>query len=372
MMTARVIVPGDVSTSRPMSDSNTTQIGVGTLERLPKWMNLIPMIAQWLWLALIHRSLTLPSAANPGLTCGGLVGDGKIEYFDMMGSAARAVTAAYISVENQGSASLGPALAAMRDAGLDFPVIAKPDLGWCGFGVRLVRNRVELESYLSAYPRGERLVIQRFVTFEGEAGLYYMRRPGAARGRIEGLLLRSFPRVTGNGVHTIAQLMDRDLRLQRLGRDGQSEPCCDTTRIPPAGEVVRVATIGSTRVGGLYCDGTALVTEELTDALEYIARDMKDFHAGRFDIRYESIGALRAGRGFVIIEVNGAGSEAVQAWDPGLSLRQAYRIVFEKQRRIFEIGNAMRRRGHKPVGLRELARHYFRQHRLIRRYPPSN
>jgi biotin carboxylase len=86
------------------------------------------------------------------------VGDGKLEYFDMMGPVARSVTAAYAFVDNIGAGSLETALAAMRDAGLDFPVIAKPNLGWCGFGVRLVRDRAELQDYLCAYPLGERLV----------------------------------------------------------------------------------------------------------------------------------------------------------------------------------------------------------------------
>jgi hypothetical protein len=142
--------------------------------------------------------------------------------------------------------------------------------------------------------------------------------------------------------------------------------------VPQAGEVVRVSTIGSTRVGGLYRDGSALITEELTEALDAIARDMTDFHVGRFDVRYESAGALRAGRGFSIIEVNGAGSEAVHAWDPRFTLRQAYAIVFAKQRRIFEIGAAMRRKGHPAVSARSLIHHYLRQQRLIRRYPRSN
>ena len=46
---------------------------VGRLERLPKWLNLIPMIAQWLWLSLRYGSWTLPGAANPRITAGGLV-----------------------------------------------------------------------------------------------------------------------------------------------------------------------------------------------------------------------------------------------------------------------------------------------------------
>jgi len=77
---------------------------------------------------------------------------------------------------------------------------------------------------------------------------------------------------------------------------------------------------------------------------------MKGFHVGRFDVKFESLASLCAGTGFTIIEVNGAGSEAVHAWDPSLTLRQAYRIIFDKQRRLFAIGDEMRRRGHAPVG----------------------
>ena len=69
---------------------------VGRFEQLPKWLNLVPMVLQWMWLGLRHRSFTLPSAVNPGITSGGLVGEGKMEYFAAMGETARAATAAHV------------------------------------------------------------------------------------------------------------------------------------------------------------------------------------------------------------------------------------------------------------------------------------
>ena len=57
----------------------------GMLERMPKWLICIPLALQWLWLALRYQSLTLPTIANPAITAGGLVGEGKLEYFDGMG-----------------------------------------------------------------------------------------------------------------------------------------------------------------------------------------------------------------------------------------------------------------------------------------------
>jgi hypothetical protein len=329
------------------------------------------MVSQWLWLSLLYRSASLPSTVNPAVLAGGLVGEGKLDYFETMGPRALAHTAAFTSIVNHGPEGMIAALAALSAAGLAYPIIAKPDIGWCGFGVRLVRNDVELKAYLSLYPRGERIILQRFVTHEGEAGLYYVRRPDEPTGRLTGLLLRHFPRVQGDGARSIADLIAANPRLCRLGRDGLSEPCCDIAAIPAAGEIVRLSTIGSTRVGGLYEDATPIITKGMTAALDAIAQDMKDFHVGRFDVRYDTLDLLRAGD-FTIIEVNGAGSEAVHAWDPKFTLREAYSIVFAKQRMLFEIGDTMRRRGHRPIGLRKLADLHFRQQRLIKRYPMSN
>lgn len=358
----------------PMEGPPTVPPGarMGRLERLPKWLNLVPMVAQWVWLSLCHRAITLPSCANPAITSGGMVGEGKLEYLDTMGPLARAACAVTTSFVNGGADPSMAAESAMARAGLTYPVVLKPDLGWCGFGVRLVPDRASLEAYAATFPVGERVVVQAHVRDEGEAGLFYVRHPGKPHGRLIGVLLRHAPSVVGDGHRTIAQLMAASPRLRRLGRDGLSEAGCDTARVPGAGEVVPVTTVRSTRVGGLYEDGTRHITPELTRAIDRIALDMDNFHMGRFDVKFTDLAALRAGRGLTVIEVNGAGSEAVHAWDPSLTLRQAYGIIFRKQRELFAIGDEMRRRGHKPVGLVALLRLHLRQQRLIQRYPPSN
>jgi len=294
-----------------------------------------------------------------------------MEYLALMGERARAATASTTSVNIVGPGALADVQAAMARQGLCYPVVVKPDLGWCGFGVRRIDGCDALARYVGGFPLGERLVLQEWLGSEGEAGLFYLRQPGAPAGELIGVLLRHFPRVVGDGVHTVAQLMAADPRACRLGRDQASEPSCDVERIPVRGELVRIASVSSTRVGGGYEDGTKHLTLKLQRAVDEIACDMGDFHAGRFDVKYDDLAALRAGH-FRIIEVNGAGSEAVHAWDPRLSLPQAYRIIFDKQRRLFAIGSDMRRRGHKPVGWRSLLRHWLHQRALIRRYPPSN
>lgn len=342
------------------------------MERLPKWAIVIPLIAQWVLLSLRYRATVLPSAANPAITSGGLVGEGKMEYFRCMGAHARSRTACHDSFIVQPERADADAAACMARAGLAFPIIAKPDLGWCGFGVRRIDTPSGLAEYLAGYPPGERLMLQTYLPWEGEAGVFYVREPGQASGRLLGLALRDFPRVTGDGQRSVDQLVARDPRLRRLTGDPLHRVEYRGEQVPRPGQVLRLATIGSTRVGGLYRDGQALITPQLTRAIDAIARDMEEFHFGRFDLRYQSAEALMAGQGFLIIEVNGAGSEAIEAWDPATGPFAAYARIMRKQALLFRIAAANRARGFRSMGLAELARLHFRQQRLIPRYPPSN
>lgn len=342
------------------------------LERMPKWLICVPLVVQWLWLSLRFGGPTVPSAANPCLTSGGLVGEGKLEYFRGMGPLARSVTAAHCAVFNDGTATPASLRHAMEGSGLAFPVVAKPDLGLCGYGVRLLHGMAELQAYLAAFPAGETVVLQRYLPQEGEAGIFYARDPRTQQGRIIGLALRYFPRVTGDGRRTVAELVAADPRARRIARSPRHQCSVPPDSVPAAGQQVRLATIGSTRVGGLYRDGAALITPELVRAVDAVARDMPEFHFGRFDVRYDSLRELAAGRGFTIMEINGAGSEAIEAWDPDTGVVQGFRRVFAKQRLLFAIGAAQRKAGVEPIGLLALARLNRRQNRLVARYPPSN
>jgi hypothetical protein len=343
----------------------------GALERLPRWLICVPLVAQWLWLGLRYRSLTLPTAANPAITSGGLVGEGKLEYFRGAGAVAQAAFARHIGVTADPHLPHAQLQSLLAAKDLAFPVVVKPDLGLCGFGVRRIDDLDALGEYVRAFPAGETVVVQECLAHDGEAGIFYARGPGSERGRLIGLALRRFPQVTGDGLRTVRELVTAD---PRAGRVLSSRHACAAalSRVPAAGEVVRLATVGSTRVGGLYLDAACLITPQLTERIDAIARDLPDFDFGRFDIRYESLDALAAGRGFKIMEINGAGSEAIEAWDPATGLRKGFAIIFAKQRTLFAIADGRRRCGVRPMGLLRLARLHLRQQRLIASYPPSN
>ena len=89
-------------------------------------------------------------------------------------------------------------------------------------------------------------------------------------------------------------------------------------------------------------------------------------------MRFASLDTLMAGEGFSIVEINGAGSEAIHIWDPEFSLLDAYKTLFEQQALLFEIGRQNRARGYVPMPLFTMLGFARKQRRLINSYPPSS
>ena len=337
----------------------------GLICRLPKPLLVAPMIVQWLWLAGRYRSLSQMSAANPAIDVGGLVGESKSAYFDQVRSEHKAWLArtACIVAGPRAAAEAGEA---MQELGLAFPVVAKPDIGWCGFGVRRLDTARDLDAYVAAYPAGQSLLIQEFLDLKGEAGLFYLRWPGDPQGRLLSLTVREPPAVTGDGVSTVGELVARDPILgERIGLYENLD------RIPRAGESVPLATVWSHRMGGRYRDMSHAITPALEASLDALARGMPEFHVARFDVRFTTPAALARGD-FKIIEINGAGSEAINFFDRDVPFFTAYRGVLAKTAMVFALAQKNRARGFRPCGWRALLAAYVRQYRLLGRYPASN
>ena len=192
---------------------------VAAAERIPPALFYVPLVLNWLRLGLRHRSLTLPTAANPKFFTGGMWGESKSSYFFDVDPAMRRWIADFAVVERSAVAGglagdIDHALRALGEAGLDYPLVAKPDIGWHGHGVRRIDDGAALENYIASYPGGARLILQRFVPYPGEAAVLYARLPEEPAGRILSLTFRYFPHVVGNGRLTVRQLIRNDERAQ--------------------------------------------------------------------------------------------------------------------------------------------------------------
>lgn len=347
----------------------------------PMWAFYPPVVVYVAWLMLRYRGILLPTVANPSFPGGGFVGESKAEILQLAMRHTPEWVAPFITVDRPAAtggeapdldAEVAQALAAMRAGGLALPVVAKPDLGCRGAGVQLVRSVDKLRSYLAAFPRGARLLLQAYVPFEGEAGIFYCREPGQARGRIISVTLKYFPHVYGDGRRTLRELILDDPRAGRLPHLYLHRHADRLEEVPEPGQAVRLAFAGSHSRGAIFRNGNALVTPAMEAQFDAIAQRLPEFHFGRFDIRFADFAQVRQGQAFTIVEANGAGAESTHIWDRSTPLLQAWADLMRQYRLLFRIGRANRDRGFRPLSLREFRRWHRREKELTPQYPATD
>jgi hypothetical protein len=337
----------------------------------PGWLFYTPVVIHWLILGLRYGDFSLPTAANPLISTGGLCGESKLSIMDQVGPAARELIAPACGVPaDRGGAAA--AETAMADFGLRYPVVVKPDIGCNGTGVRLVKDRGALADYLAGFPSGETVVLQQYVTAPNEAGIFYVRHPGEPCGRITSMTIKHPPIVVGDGRSTLRTLILSDERARLVPHLYLQRLKDRLDLVPAQGEAVQLVFVGNHCKGSIFWNGGDLVTPALTEAIDRLARALPEFHFGRIDVRFESVVSLRRGIGFTVIEINGVGSEATHIWDKRTKLLDAWRTQFFHYGSAFRIGAANRRRGFSSCGVRGMYQGWMNQRRLMAIYPMND
>ncbi|MBY0458560.1 MAG: VTT domain-containing protein [Gemmataceae bacterium] len=327
----------------------------------PAWVFYLPIVPWYILLSARYRSFTVWTAANPGIPAGGVVGESKA---DIMARLDPRFTVRTTLVAPGPVAERVPVALAGVDG---FPVILKPDAGQRGAGVRLARDRADVEKYLLDNPGA--VIVQPFHPGPFEVGVFYYRLPGDERGRVFSVTDKVFPEVVGDGESTLAELVRAHPRYRLQEDVFLARHAARAGAVPAAGERLVLATAGNHCQGTLFRDGGHLLTAELERALDAAVQPFDGFFFGRFDVRYADPDEFRAGRGFAVIELNGVASESTNLYDPSWPLWRAYRTLFAQWALAFQIGAMNRARGHRPVGVVELLR-LIRAHYRDRRISP--
>jgi hypothetical protein len=324
-----------------------------------------------LWLAVKYRGLGLPTAANPGIFSGGVIGESKAAILKELFLTSPAFTSEAVLLSGDTFEARQRALDEIRlRLKLDFPFILKPDVGQRGVGVKLIRSPRHAEDYLR-YTSAP-LIAQRYVPGPHEAGVFYYRFPHEPRGHIFAITEKIFPVIVGDGRSTISELIRQDSRARFMARKYLGRFASRQDQVMAAGEKLKLVEAGNHAQGCIFRDGMRLSTPALAARLDEISQKLSGFYIGRYDIRFASEDDLRAGKNFQIIELNGAASEATSIYDTRNSLIDAYRTLFRQWELVFAIGAANRKRGCTPTKL-SVVWHQWRAYcRLAATYPPAD
>ena len=344
---------------------------VSFFEFWPGFVFYTPVAFQWLWLSIRYRGIGLPLVANPKIPVSGMVGEAKSDVFSQALGEAKSKIAPWILLfRNKNSDEcLQNARKLLKEKNVEYPVVAKPDIGCRGVGVQVIKNDLQLLKYICEFPASENILLQKLVPYEAEAGVFYIRYPGSTKGEVFSITLKYQTYVFGDGKSTLKQLIEAEPRAGRLKHLYLPRHKHRLHEILPEGEAFRLAFTGSHSRGCIFRDGRKYITPELAKSLDQVADGLSEFHYGRFDIKFQNIDSLMKGEDYYILEVNGASSEAAHIWDCRSSLTDVFRVLFYQYRVLFELGAINRRRGFKPPSILTLVKSWWKEKKLVQQYP---
>ncbi|MEO8471846.1 MAG: hypothetical protein ABI477_06620 [Chryseolinea sp.] len=311
-----------------------------------------PVIVYFTWLALRSRSILFFSASNPGITMGGMFGESK---YDVIKNIPFELVPKTLLIKSNGTAE--QVLDTISQAGLQFPVIFKPDLGERGFMVKKINDKAGVVNYLSKMKFD--FMIQELVSSPLEFGVFYTRFPNKQKGEVTSVVIKEMLSITGDGKKTIQALilsLDRAKlqweTLREVYRERLSE-------ILASGQTLELVSIGNHCLGTKFLDGSGLITTQLSETFDSISRQIPGFYFGRFDLRCQTLDDLYKGK-IMIMELNGCGAEPAHIYQPGYSLRKALKVLFTHWRNIFIIARENERHGIQYTSMKE-ARVYYKK-----------
>jgi len=298
-------------------------------EYWPMWLVYFPVSFYYIYLALKSRSLFFFSAANPSIETGGMFFESKWSIFKLIPKEYYPATILVTNPEN-----IDVILLKMRNAGIEFPVIAKPDRGERGWCVKKIGSSAELAEYRNTMKVD--FLVQSYIGYPLEFSVFYYRNPNSQKGKVTSVTLKKLLTVTGDGFSTIEDLIQRNnrsfLQYKKLKQNKQ----IDFNRVPEPGKQEVLVPYGNHVLGAMFIDYNHIIDEALLDTFDVISRKIPGFYFGRYDLRCTSIEDLKAGKNISILELNGSGAEPAHIYDPGFSFFRAQKVIAEHYNMMYE------------------------------------
>ncbi|MBN9349140.1 MAG: hypothetical protein J0H55_00510 [Chitinophagaceae bacterium] len=307
-------------------------------EQWPFQILYAPLAPVWLYYIIRSGSVWFFTPSNPKITFGGMEGEPKKEMHELLPAT---FCPEHFNVKP--GQTVSRILQSMKEHGLSFPVIVKPEVGEKGILVRKIDNESQLKFYHDHVP--EEYIIQKYVSLPMEVSLFYYRYPWEKKGKITGFLQKVSLRVSGDGVHTLKELILENPKAKKQIEMLKKKFGDSFEKIIPEGEIIKLSHAGNHNRGAHFIDLKNEIDENLTMMLDKISLSIDDFFYGRYDIMCQSIEDLKKGKNFYILEYNGCGAEPNHFYDTGYTLKEAYLEIMMHWKKLFTISRYNHMRG---------------------------
>ena len=303
----------------------------------------IPILPYAFYLGLKARSTTFMSAVNPGIKNSGNGTESKYKTLELIPDKYKPRS---ILISKQ--RDFDTVIKTLHKAGIDYPLIAKPDIGFRGMLVKKIYSDTVLKSYLNKYPIA--IILQEFIDLPYECGVFYYKCPNEEKGTINSLTLKSFLKVTGDGKTAIIDLIKEDERAVHYMDYIKLNDKINLNSILEKGKNLILSEIGNHAKGTQFINGNHLISEKLIATFNNVKEQLDGWDYGRLDIKYNSFEELEKGEKFVILEINGTIAEPTHIYDAEKSTYfEALKTLKKHWKIIYEISKTNKQNGIKVV-----------------------
>ncbi|MGC4034622.1 MAG: hypothetical protein QM764_01585 [Chitinophagaceae bacterium] len=292
----------------------------------------------FVWLAIRCGFKYFFVAANPRIRYGGFLMESKKEIYDQLPEGLYPKT-----IFSKPVGDITNILQQIEKQQMNFPLIIKPDIGMRGLAAKKVETKEDLKTCVAKFDID--FLVQEFVPYQNEVGIFYYRYPGQERGNISGIVGKEFLSITGDGINSLLHLLQKDKRFVLQLDSLQKEYGDELNRILAKGENEVLVPYGNHARGSKFLDFSDRIDEELISVINEICLQVPEFHYGRIDLRYNTWEEVKAKKNFSIIELNGAGSEPTHMYDPKHSLFFAWKEIIRHWIILWKISRLNHRRG---------------------------
>ncbi len=310
---------------------------ISNWENWPFMLRYLPIGPAWVWYIIRSGSVWFFTPSNPTLTFGGFEGEAKKEMYELLPEGSYPKTI-YI----QPSQSFEEVKRLVAQHGFQYPFCVKPDVGMKGLLFRKLDREEELEAYHRQMPA--EYIVQELVDYPLEVSVFYYRYPNKNKGVITGFIQKELMEVTGNGVNTLLQLIQKHPKARLRETEMRTKHAEHLHKTLTSGEKFYLSYAANLNRGARFIDLGHLVDEQLHQLFDSLSFKGQ-FYYGRYDIKCASIDDLKRGNNFSILEFNGSGAEPNHVYNAGLTLRQAHAIILKHWEALYRISKYNHQQG---------------------------
>ncbi|WP_334057218.1 D-alanine--D-alanine ligase [Polaribacter sp. P097] len=268
----------------------------------------LPNLPYAFYLATKAKHPAFFSVANPSIKSSGNGTESKFETLNLIPTNYKPKTILHKSTDG-----ILDTLKQLVEEKIEYPLIAKPDIGFRGLLVKKIENEFELKSYIQKYDIN--IIIQEYINYKNECGIFYHRHPNEEKGAITSITLKKFLNITGDGSSTLLSLILKNQRASLYLDILKNKAHLNLNRVLDKNEELVLSVIGNHSKGTQFVNGNHLITKQLEATFDDLSKSIKGWFYGRIDLKYNDFSEVENGENFKILEINGIISEPTHIYD---------------------------------------------------------